>query len=156
KSFLYLWELVQTVQKENVTGFPMVPTLAAMLLRLDLARLSLPRLRFMTNAAGALPTAHIRQLRRAFPHVLLYSMYGLTECARASFLPPEMIDTRPESVGRGMPNVEVYIVDRAGRRVGPGVVGELVVRGANVMKGYWNLPEETDRALRPGDFPGST
>ena len=80
-------------------------------------------------------------------------MYGLTECKRVSYLPPDQIDIRPDSVGRGMPNEEVYIVDEAGNRVGPGVVGELVVRGSNVMKGYWNMPEETDRVLRPGPLP---
>jgi len=53
-----------------------------------------------------------------------------------------------------MPNEEVYIVDEKGNRVGPGVVGELVVRGANVMLGYWEMPEETAKRLRPGPFPG--
>jgi len=81
-------------------------------------------------------------------------MYGLTECKRVSYLPPEQLDVRPDSVGRGMPNEEVYIVDDAGRRVGPGVVGELVVRGAHVMRGYWELPEKTARVLRPGPLPG--
>jgi acyl-CoA synthetase (AMP-forming)/AMP-acid ligase II len=53
-----------------------------------------------------------------------------------------------------MPNVEAYVVDEAGRKLPAGEVGELVVRGANVMLGYWNLPEDTDRALRPGPVPG--
>jgi long-chain acyl-CoA synthetase len=57
-------------------------------------------------------------------------------------------------VGRGMPNEEVYLVDEDGRRAGPGVVGELVVRGSNVMKGYWERPEDTDRVLKPGPLPG--
>jgi acyl-CoA synthetase (AMP-forming)/AMP-acid ligase II len=81
-------------------------------------------------------------------------MYGLTECKRVSYLPPDQIDIRPASVGRGMPNEEIYIVDGAGRRAEAGVVGELVVRGSNVMKGYWELPEETDRMLKPGPLPG--
>ena len=81
-------------------------------------------------------------------------MYGLTECKRVSYLPPDQIDVRPASVGRGMPNEEVYIVDDEGHRVAAGVVGELVVRGSNVMKGYWELPEETARRLRPGPLPG--
>jgi acyl-CoA synthetase (AMP-forming)/AMP-acid ligase II len=80
-------------------------------------------------------------------------MYGLTECKRVSYLPPDQIDIRPSSVGRGMPNEEVYIVDDAGNRLESGV-GELVIRGSNVMKGYWELPEETARMLRPGPLPG--
>jgi acyl-CoA synthetase (AMP-forming)/AMP-acid ligase II len=81
-------------------------------------------------------------------------MYGLTECKRVSYLPPDQIDVRPTSVGRGMPNEEVYIVDDKGQRVAPGVIGELVIRGSNVMKGYWELREETNKVLKPGPFPG--
>lgn len=80
-------------------------------------------------------------------------MYGLTECKRVSYLPPDQIDIRPDSVGRGMPNEEVYLVDENGRRLGAGEVGELVVRGSNVMQGYWELPEETAKVLRPGRHP---
>ena len=80
-------------------------------------------------------------------------MYGLTECNRVSYLPPEQIDIRPDSVGRGMPNQEVYIVDEDGVRVGPGIVGELVVRGSSVMGGYWNDLEETSKRLKLGRHP---
>ena len=81
-------------------------------------------------------------------------MYGLTECTRASYLPPDQIDIRPGSVGRGIPNEEVYLVDHAGHRIGPGLVGELVVRGSNVMQGYWGDPEGTERVLKAGVLPG--
>jgi len=82
-------------------------------------------------------------------------MYGLTECKRVSYLPPEELKRRPTSVGNAMPNTEAYIVDEQGNRIEePGVIGELVVRGANVMKGYWNLPEETDSVYRLGSLPG--
>jgi acyl-CoA synthetase (AMP-forming)/AMP-acid ligase II len=93
-------------------------------------------------------------LRALFPDVQIFSMYGLTECKRVSYLPPEQIDLRPASVGRGMPNEEVYLIDEAGNRLAPGNTGELVVRGSNVMKGYWNLPEETAKMLKPGPLPG--
>jgi acyl-CoA synthetase (AMP-forming)/AMP-acid ligase II len=89
-----------------------------------------------------------------FPHTELFLMYGLTECKRVCFLAPDQVDRRPTSVGKAMPNVEAYIVDEAGNRLPPGQTGELVVRGSNVMRGYWNLPEETDKALRPGPLPG--
>jgi acyl-coenzyme A synthetase/AMP-(fatty) acid ligase len=69
-------------------------------------------------------------------------------------MPPEELDRRPTSVGKGMPNEEVYIVDESGQRVGPGVVGELVVRGSNVMMGYWEMPEENEKILKPGMYPG--
>lgn len=154
RSFTYPHAVLQTVARENVTGLPIVPTICAILLQLDLSAYRFPALRYITNTAAALPTDHIRRLREMFPGVKLYSMYGLTECKRVSYLPPEQIDIRPTSVGRGMPNQEVYIVDEQGNRLGPGQIGELVVRGSNVMKGYWELPEETNRMLKPGPFPG--
>jgi amino acid adenylation domain-containing protein len=154
RSFAYPHAVLQTMIRENVTGLPIVPTISAILLQLDLSAYKFPSLRYITNTAAALPTGHIRRLRELFPTVKIYSMYGLTECKRVSYLPPEQIDIRPASVGRGMPNEEVYIVDGEGNRVGPGVIGELVVRGSNVMKGYWELPGETDRVLKPGPLPG--
>jgi long-chain acyl-CoA synthetase len=155
KSFAYPYQVVQTMVRERVTGFPGVPTVFALLLRMkDIERLDLRCLRYITNTAAALPLSHIRKLRELFPQAKLYSMYGLTECKRVSFLPPSQLDVRPASVGRGMPNEEVYIVDEAGNRVGPGVTGELVVRGSNVMLGYWEMPEETARRLRPGRYEG--
>ncbi|HEY5997787.1 MAG TPA: AMP-binding protein [bacterium] len=155
RSFTYPYEIIELMIREKVTGFPGVPTIFAILLGLkDLPKWDLSSLRYMTNTAAALPASHIRRLRELFPAVRLYSMYGLTECKRVSYLPPAELDRRPHSVGRGMPNEEVYIVDEQGNRVGPGVVGELVVRGANVMLGYWELPEETAACIRPGKYPG--
>ena len=153
-SFAFPKVVLEMLVREGVTGFPIVPTVSAMLLQMDLSKYSFPKLRYMTNTAAALPVEHIRKLRSLFPQVKLYSMYGLTECKRVSYLPPEQIEHRPTSVGRGMPNEEVYIVDDGGNRVGPGIIGELVIRGANVMKGYWELPEETDRCLKSGPLPG--
>ena len=154
RSFAYAHAVVEKMIQEKATGFPLVPTLAAVLLQMDLTKYDLSRLRYITSAAAALPSEHILQLRNLLPHVKIYVMYGQTECTRVTYLPPEQIDDRPTSVGRGMPNEEVYIVNRQGRRVGPNVVGELVVRGSNVMRGYWGLPDETDRKLRPGPLPG--
>jgi amino acid adenylation domain-containing protein len=154
RSFTYPEAVLRRVVSEGVTGLPLVPTMSAILLQMDLTRYDWSRLRYITNTAAALPTEHILKLRRLLPHARLYSMYGLTECKRVSYLPPEQLDRRPNSVGRGMPNEEVYVVDDEGRRVGAGVVGELVVRGANVMRGYWELPEETAKRLKPGPLPG--
>jgi long-chain acyl-CoA synthetase len=153
-SFAYPHPVLQKIADEGVTGFPLVPTISATLLQMNLSRYSFPKLRYITNAAAALPIEHIRRLRALFPDVKIFSMYGQTECTRVTYLPPDQIDTRPGSVGRGMPNEEIYIVDPEGNRVGTAVVGELVVRGSHVMKGYWEMPEETGRRLRPGPLPG--
>lgn len=152
--FTFADPVLQTIAREKVTGFPIVPTMAAMLLRLDLSAYDLSSVRYLTNTAAALSIEHISGLRRLFPQARLYSMYGLTECKRVSYLPPEQIDVRPGSVGRGMPNQETWIVDEFGQPVGPGTVGELVVRGAHVMQGYWENEAATTRRLKPGRMPG--
>ena len=153
RSFAYPAAVLGRIAAERATGFPMVPTMSAILLQLDPSGFDLSSLRYVTNAGAALPASHIAGLRALVPQARLYSMYGLTECIRVAYLPPGEIDARPGSVGKAMPNEEVWIVDERGRRLGPGAVGELVVRGANVMKGYWGMPEETDRVLRPGPHP---
>jgi amino acid adenylation domain-containing protein len=145
------------LERECVTALPGVPTLFALLLQFpDLLRRDLPSLRYITNAAGPLPASHLTQLRAAFPRAQFFSMYGQTECKRISYLPPAELDRRPASVGVAIPNSEVYIVDENGRRLPPNQVGELVVRGAHVMRGYWRAPELTARRFRPGPLPGET
>jgi acyl-coenzyme A synthetase/AMP-(fatty) acid ligase len=81
-------------------------------------------------------------------------MYGLTETKRTLYLPPGQLDRRPGSVGIAIPGTEVWIEDEEGRRLGPGQVGELVVRGRHVMRGYWADPEATAARYRPGPIPG--
>jgi acyl-CoA synthetase (AMP-forming)/AMP-acid ligase II len=82
-------------------------------------------------------------------------MYGLTECIRASYLPPDRLEEKPDSVGVPIPGTEAWLEDESGRRLDrPGEVGELIVRGPHVMAGYWNRPEETARRLKPGPLPG--
>jgi len=155
KEFTFPYQIIKAITSERVTGFPGVPTIFAMLLQLkDLDKHDLSSVRYITNTAAALPPRHIRELRHIFPNARIYSMYGVTECKRVSYMPPEELDQRPTSVGKGMPNEEVYIVDEKGDKVPPGQVGELVVRGSNVMMGYWGMPEESAKVLRPGKYPG--
>ena len=155
KSFLYPYRILEKVVEEKVTGFPLVPTMAALLLQMeDLSKFNFSPLRYMTNTAAALPVAYIRKLQSIFPQVKIFSMYGLTECKRVSYLPPDQVDKRPDSVGIPIPNEEVFVVDGNGNEVPPGEVGELVIRGSNVMQGYWNAPEETAKRYRPGRYRG--
>ena len=98
----------------------------------------------MTTIAG---------LRETFPKARIYSMYGLTECKRVSYLPPHLIDVKPASVGIAIPGTEVWVEDAEGNECAPGEVGELMVRGPHVMQGYWNDAEATAKRLRPGRWP---
>lgn len=154
KSFLYLHTILERIAHEKVTGFPIVPTIVAMLLKLqDLTQYDLSSLRYMTNTGAALPVEHIRRLRSMFPRITMISMFGLTECKRVSYLPPEELDRIPSSVGKAMPNCEVFVVDEDGNEVPPGETGELIIRGSNVMQGYWKDPQITARTYRDGQYP---
>ena len=153
RSFAYPAAILKRMEAERVTGFPGVPTIFAILLQMDLSPYNLSNLRYITNTAAALPPSHILEIRNKFPWTL-YSMYGLTECKRTLYLPPGQLEARPGSVGIAIPGTEVWIEDEEGNRVGPGVVGELVIRGSHVMRGYWENPKATAKCYHPGPTPG--
>jgi long-chain acyl-CoA synthetase len=139
---------------EGVTGFAGVPTIYSLLLSLDLDQFDLSRLRYLTNAAAALPVEHLKRLRERLPLADLFCMHGLTEAVRTVYLPPKDVGTRPGSVGMAIPGTEVWLEDDSGRRVGAGEVGEMVVRGRHVMRGYLNDAESTAARFRPGRVVG--
>ena len=155
RSFAFPADVLHRIAAERATGFPGVPTMFATILRLCAgAAYDLSSLRYVTNAAAPLAPSQVLALRELLPHAQVFSMYGQTECLRAAYLPPERLAAKPGSIGVAIPNTELWLEDECGRRLGPGDVGELVIRGAHVMQGYWNQPEATARKLRPGPLPG--
>ncbi len=154
KGFNYPAQILTQIEKEKVTGFPGVPTIFSMLVNMDLSSYDLSSLRYMTNTAATLPPAHILKIRDTFPNVKLFSMYGLTETKRTLYLPPSQLDAKPDSVGIAIPGTEVWIEDENGNRLGAGEVGELVVRGRHVMRGYWGDEKLSAQRFRPGRIPG--
>ncbi len=155
-SFAFPVEILRRIEQERVTGLPGVPTVFAQLLATDLAAYDLSSLRYLSNTAAALPPSHIEALRRKFPGTTLYSMYGLTETKRTLYLPPAELERRPGSVGIAIPGTEVWVEGEDGRRLGPNEIGELVVRGRHVMRGYWEAPEATRERFQPGPIPGES
>jgi amino acid adenylation domain-containing protein len=154
KSFAFPQVILKKLADEKVTGFPIVPTIAAILLQLQSLKPGMfPHLRYVTNTAAALPPAHILRLQELFPSTLIFSMYGLTECKRCTYLEPEELQRKLGSVGKAIPNSEAWVMNDQGQRCKPDEVGELVIRGGHVMKGYWENPEATDRMLKPGRHP---
>ena len=156
RSFTFPAKVLNEMVAERVTVFPGVPTIFAILANLkNLDSYDLSAIRAVTNTAAALSAKHITMLREMFPDARVFSMYGLTECKRCTYLPPELIDIKPGSVGIAIPNTELWLVDDDDNRIGAaGVVGQLVIRGATVMRGYWEKPESTAKKLRPGPNPG--
>ena len=156
RSFLYPHVVLERIAKERATGFPLVPSMAAMLLRMEnISDYDFSTLRYVTSAGAALPVGHFRRLRRLMPAAKIFNMYGLTECVRVCYLSGPELDERPASVGHPMPNCEVRIVDEDGNEVMPGEMGELTIRGSNVMQGYWNDPEMSAQVYRTGSYPAS-
>ena len=154
KGFGYPYEIIKRMKEEKVTGLAGAPTIWAIILRLEgLEKEDFSSLRYITNAAAAMPASFVPRLRKVFPTTKIFLMHGLTECLRTTFLPPDELETRATSVGRGMRNIELWIEDADGQRLGPGHVGEMIVRGSTLMAGYWNDPEGTAKALIPGPLP---
>ena len=129
-----------------------VPSHYQILLRKSkMAKMSFPSLRYVQQAGGQLPRSFIHELREALPGKQIFIMYGQTEAtARLSYLPPELLDSKPGSVGKGIPGIKLAVLDESGRPVKPGETGEIVAEGGNIAAGYWRDPEESAHSFRDG------
>jgi long-chain acyl-CoA synthetase len=150
--FLYPNVILQTMQDQEVTGFAGVPSTFTILLnRSNLRDRKFPKLRYVTQAGGAMAPSVQKDVADAFSPARLYVMYGATEAsARLSYLDPDDLSRKWGSIGKAIPNVELFVADESGRPLGPGEQGEIVARGSNIMSGYWGHPEETRKVLRHG------
>ncbi len=115
KQCVYPYKYIELIVKERVTGLPIVYTISSILLNLnDLEEHDFSSVRYITNTAQALPERHITRMRALMPRARIYLMYGLTECKRVAYLPPELIDSKPTSVGNPIPDTEAWIEDESG------------------------------------------
>lgn len=146
-------EIAGTLRREKVSVLAAVPSLWQQLLGVAAFRdRPLESLRVMTNAGGRLPPSTVCELRKAQPQAKLFLMYGLTEVFRSTFLPPEEVDSHPDSIGRAVPHSIVYVVNENGEQTKPGEVGELVHGGPSVGIGYVNDAAATASVFRPNPF----
>ena len=150
-------DVVRALETHRITVLAGVPTLWTLLTRAapHLAKADLSALRLVTNSGGSLALPTIARLRARLPHTRIVLMYGLTEAFRSTYLPPDEIDRRPDSIGRAIPETDIVIVTAEGRRAKPGEPGILHHRGPTVSLGYWKRPEDTARVLVPDPFPPS-
>jgi len=146
-NYLLPRDILTTVKHEQVTGLAAVPPLWAQLAQLDWK--DTQSLRYITNSGGAMPRATLAHLRSALPDTQIFLMYGLTEAFRSTYLPPEEVDKRPDSMGKAIPNAEVMVLREDGSHCAPGEPGELVHRGPLVSLGYWNDVDKTAACFRP-------
>jgi acyl-CoA ligase (AMP-forming) (exosortase A-associated) len=155
-NYLLPRDVLNAVVKERVTGLTAVPPLWIQLAQLDWPPSVTQHLRYIANTGGRMPLETLRRLRKLLPRTRPFLMYGLTEAFRATYLPPEEVDRRPDSIGKAIPNSEVLVLREDGTPCAPNEPGELVQRGALVAMGYWNDPQKTAERFRPlpGREPG--
>lgn len=152
-SFMFLGTVINNLIRFNCTGFAGVPSHFQILMRMSdtFRNTRFPALRYVTQAGGKLATVFIDEFREAFPDVKFYVMYGQTEAtARLSYLPPDLYEKKKGSMGRGIPGVELRVVNSEGEKVMPGETGEVIARGDNIMLGYYHDEESTRKSLRDG------
>jgi long-chain acyl-CoA synthetase len=151
-SFMYPNAVFDKMVEEEVTGFAGVPsTFAIMLNRSNIRNYRFPHLRYVTQAGGAMSPQHAREISLVLPNTHVYIMYGQTEAtARLAYLEPEGLLKRPGSIGKAIPGVEIEVIGEGGKPASGGQEGEIVARGKNIMVGYWNDPEQTDKVLKEG------
>jgi len=150
--FMYPEKILQRMLDTQCTGFAGVPSHFQILLRTSsLRKKTFPHLRYIQQAGGHLAPAFVRELQEALPQTQVFVMYGQTEAtARLSYLPPELLQRKPGSIGKGIPGVKLRVLNESGEEVCPGEVGEIVAEGENVTQGYWCAPEETAVCFRNG------
>jgi len=152
-NYLLPRDVLKAMAREKVTGLTAVPPLYIQLTQLDWPAEIGEHLRYFANTGGRMPRETLDALRARVPKAKPFLMYGLTEAFRSTYLPPEEVDRRPDSIGKAIPNAEILVLREDGTECGPDEPGELVHRGALVGQGYWNDPEKTAeryRLLTPG------
>ena len=145
-------DLLQALVRERITGLTAVPPLWIQLAQLAWPPSIAEHLRYIANTGGRMPLETLKALRERLPRARAFLMYGLTEAFRATYLPPDEVERRPDSIGKAIPNSEILVLREDGTRCGPNEPGELVQRGALVALGYWNDAAKTAERFRP--LPG--
>jgi long-chain acyl-CoA synthetase len=149
-SFMYPNVVLDKMAEEEVTGFAGVPSTFAILLnRSNIRKYLFPKLRYVTQAGGPMSPGHARELSAVLPDANIFIMYGQTEAtARLTFLNPGDLLRKPGSIGKPIPGVHLELVKENGISARVGEEGEIVVKGKNIMAGYWKSPEETRKVLK--------
>jgi acyl-CoA ligase (AMP-forming) (exosortase A-associated) len=142
-NYLLPRDVLHALVREHVTGLTAVPPLYIQLSQLEIPATVTDHLRYFANTGGRMPLETLKKLRAALPRTKPFLMYGLTEAFRSTYLPPEEVDRRPDSIGKAIPNAEILVLREDGTPCAPNEPGELVHRGALVGMGYWNDPEKT-------------
>ena len=148
-NYLVPRDVLRAMERHAVTGITAVPPLYVQLSALEWPAAVDRRLRYFANTGGRMPRETLRALRARVPSARPYLMYGLTEAFRSTYLPPEEVDRRPDSIGKAIPHAEILVLREDGTECSPDEPGELVHRGPLVGLGYWGDAEKTAERYRP-------
>ena len=148
-NYLLPQDVLKALARERVSGLTAVPPLYIQLSQLEWPAVVSQQLRYFANIGGRMPRETLAALRARLPNSKPYLMYGLTEAFRSTFLPPDQVDRRPDSIGQAIPNAEILVLREDGSPCVANEPGELVHRGALVGLGYWNDPEKTAERYKP-------
>lgn len=148
-NYLMPRDVLKAIEREGVTGLTAVPPLYIQLAQLEWPAAVSGSLRYFANTGGRMPRETLALLRQRAPNAKPFLMYGLTEAFRSTYLPPEEVDSRPDSIGKAIPNAEILVLREDGSECAPDEPGELVHRGALVAQGYWGDAEKTAERFRP-------
>ena len=148
-NYLLPRDVLKAMEREKVTGLTAVPPLYIQLSTLEWPAAINEQLRYFANTGGRMPRETLNLLRQRVPKAKPFLMYGLTEAFRSTYLPPEEVDRRPDSIGKAIPNAEILVLREDGTECAPDEPGELVHRGALVGQGYWGDAEKTAERYKP-------
>lgn len=138
---------------DKVTIIPLMPINITQMFEEDMIH-TLPNtelfnhVKTITSSGGNVTTKMINDCKKLFTNANFYSMHGLTEAFRSTYLDPSQIQIRPDSIGKAIPDVELYVINEEGKECKPREVGELIHRGGYIYKGFWNAPEQNAKRFK--------
>jgi len=145
--FLLPMDFFNHLINDKVSVLPIMPINLTQIFDEDSHRLPsaqiLSNIRIITSSGGNVTSKMISDVDKLFPAAKFYSMHGLTEAFRSTFLDPEQLKIRPNSIGKAIADVELYVINDNGEECKPREVGELIHRGSYIYRGFWNADEET-------------
>jgi len=148
--FILADDFLNHIIDDKVTVIPLMPINITRIF--DENRLPNPELfkdvKTITSSGGNVTKKMIKDVKKLFPHAKFYSMHGLTEAFRSTYLDPSQVEIRPDSIGKAIPDVELYVINKEGKECKPREVGELIHRGGYIYRGFWNAPKQNEKRFK--------
>jgi len=137
---------------DEVTVIPLMPINITQMFDEQMLRIPnmelFDKVKTITSSGGNVTKKMITDCKKTFTNAKFYSMHGLTEAFRSTYLDPNQIEIRPDSIGKAIPDVELYVINDEGKECAPREVGELIHRGGYIYKGFWNAPQENTQRFK--------